>query len=71
MSYNRFKNTNAGKCLKDLFTTGMCRPVTKYRMSTNDCTRAVLKYLNKDMVILGNDAPRGGKTGNYIKLKYR
>ena len=61
------------RLLLDLFTTGMCRPVVQYgsgrRTTYVDHTDYVLKWIDEDRLEFGNDAPRGGAMGKYIKLK--
>jgi hypothetical protein len=59
--------------VKELKETGICRPVVAYgsgrRTTYVDHTHEVLEVIGKDNVVIGNDAPRGGATGKFIKLK--
>lgn len=72
MSLKQFQNTHTYRMIKDLFETGECRPVIQYgtgrRTSYKDYTDEVLEIINKSFVVIGNDAPRGGAMGKYIKL---
>lgn len=73
MTINQFKNTHVCKMIKDLFETGECRPVIQYgngrRISYRDYTSEVLSFINKTSIEIGNDAPRGGAMGKFIRLK--
>lgn len=69
---NQLKNTHQYKMVLELFEKGECRPVIQYgtgrRTSYKDYTDEVLEIINKDFVVIGNDAPRGGVMGKYIRL---
>ena len=73
MSIKQFKNTHTYKMIKDLFENGECRPVIQYgsgrRTSYKDYTDEVLSFINKISVEVGNDAPRGGAMGKFIRLR--
>lgn len=64
---------HADRMVKELKETGMCRPVVSYghgRWTTYvDHTSEVLEVIGRENVEIGNDAPRGGATGKFIKLK--
>lgn len=72
---NQLKNTHQYKMVQDLFEKGECRPVIQYgtgrRTSYKDYTDEVLSLINKNCIIIGNDAPRGGAMGKYIRLVWK
>jgi len=63
------------KMLSDLFTHGLCYPIICDRMThfiTSDKTNEIKTILEKAGIKYecGNNAPRGGKSGNYFKINF-
>jgi len=61
--------------IQDLFTNGICRPIISQGSSWKhsslcDETFHITMWLDANSISYtqGNDAPKGGKTGNFIKL---
>lgn len=53
----------------ELLTNGKVYVNNVYAQRRVDYTRDILRYISVNAVVFGNDAPRGGKNGDYLQLK--
>ena len=69
----KFQNKKSFNLIVELLTIGICRPVVSYGygryITYRDYTDDILAIINTNSVEIGNDAPRGGKLGKFIKIK--
>lgn len=63
--YKLICNISTGDVLRPCYVSGRGRHI-----KNNDHTQSIKKYLDilKVKYIFGNDAPRGGLTGNFVKI---
>lgn len=65
------RKTHTERMVEELKATGMTRPIIQYGerkwISYKDYTKEVLAIVGKEGYYVGNDAPRGGAMGKFIK----
>ena len=64
--YGWVSNLSTNELLRPVFTQGSTWKHSSLIDKTNELTK-VLRLLSIDFII-GNDAPRGGKTGAFVKI---